>query len=144
MGLMLNSVKGKYNRTRRRESFKEIQRLSSQGWGEWEEVDWKKESRQKGLKVPQHLIKVWKNNIFVIQYFHIPNEELGIIEKLFVRRKDESTKVSWADKQRIKNELISPDALMVECYPPEKYLVDDANIYWLWILPDGNYPFLHK
>jgi hypothetical protein len=44
---------------------------------------------------------------------------------------------SWADMQRIKNELVGPERVAVEVFPPVSELVDQANIAHLWVLPEG-------
>ncbi len=54
-----------------------------------------------------------------------------------VRRHDEKPIRSWTDMQRVKNELMGPDRIAVEVYPKESQRVDVANIYHLWVLPDG-------
>lgn len=48
-----------------------------------------------------------------------------------------SGKMTWAIKQRIKNELAGPERLAFEIYPPVSELVDGADMYWLWIMPEG-------
>jgi hypothetical protein len=48
----------------------------------------------------------------------------------------------WRDKQRIKNELFGPEKLAIEVMPPADKLVDDADMYHMWVLPDaGCIPF---
>jgi hypothetical protein len=43
----------------------------------------------------------------------------------------------WRHFQRIKNELCGPEREAVEIYPAESRLVDTANEFWLWVLPEG-------
>lgn len=43
---------------------------------------------------------------------------------------------SWAEKQRIKNQLFGA-RWAVECFPPQRRLVDGADAYHLWVLPPG-------
>ncbi len=43
----------------------------------------------------------------------------------------------WRDFQRIKNELCGPEREAVELYPAESRLVDTADQYHLWVLPEG-------
>lgn len=72
-----------------------------------------------------------KNSIYTVQAFRYgENIVFGI------RRHDQGTNVGWADKQRVKNELFGPNVQAIEFFPPESELVDDANIYWLWIPKD--------
>ena len=41
---------------------------------------------------------------------------------------------SWPEMQRIKDEIAGEDATAVEVYPPAAEIVDEANMYHLWIL----------
>lgn len=63
----------------------------------------------------------------------------GKVEHLWVSRHDGETARSWADLQRIKNELVKdgPARLAVEVFPPEAELIDQTNMYHLWVLPLG-------
>ena len=42
----------------------------------------------------------------------------------------------WRDKQRIKNELFGEDAVAVEVMPPAAEIVDEADMYHMWVLPE--------
>lgn len=56
------------------------------------------------------------------------------------------TDFTWADKQKIKDELFGKNRTAIEVYPKEKRLVDESNIYHLWVfdknfdLPFGIHP----
>lgn len=43
---------------------------------------------------------------------------------------------TWHEMQRIKNEIAGPDATAIEVYPPESEVVDEADMFHLWIVPD--------
>jgi len=45
--------------------------------------------------------------------------------------------VTWAQKQRIKNEIVGGDRLAVEVFPTMDRLVDAAPAYHLWVYPAG-------
>lgn len=61
---------------------------------------------------------------------------------LTVRNRANSAVRDWRDLQRIKNQLAGPEREAVELYPAESRLVDTANQYWLWVLPEGeSFPF---
>lgn len=51
------------------------------------------------------------------------------------------TDISWAEKQRIKNEIFGEEALAIELFPKNSALVDQANMYHLWVLHDFSFPF---
>lgn len=43
----------------------------------------------------------------------------------------------WRDMQRIKNELFGEDRTAVEVMPPQPEVVDEANSYHIWVMPEG-------
>lgn len=51
------------------------------------------------------------------------------------------TDISWSEKQRIKNEIFGKEAVAIEVFPKESELVDQANMYHLWVLHNFNLPF---
>lgn len=56
---------------------------------------------------------------------------------LSIKRRDRKPARDWRDFQRIKNEVCGREAEGVELYPAESRLVDAANQYHLWCLPEG-------
>lgn len=53
--------------------------------------------------------------------------------------------MTWVEKQEIKNELFGEELTAVEVFPAESELVDEANMYHLWVLPKGfKLPFTLK
>lgn len=56
-------------------------------------------------------------------------------------RNTSSTDIPWKEKQKIKNELWGKEYTAVEVFPTENELVDDANMYHLWIFKDYKLPF---
>lgn len=60
-------------------------------------------------------------------------------------RNVEGTDIPWAEKQRIKDELLGTDRTAIEVFPASSDLVDEANMYHLWVLPAGmRLPFTIK
>jgi len=47
-----------------------------------------------------------------------------------------NTDIPWAEKQRIKNELFGEEAVAIEVFPKVSELVDEANMYHFWVLPE--------
>lgn len=61
--------------------------------------------------------------------------------KIMIRANDAKPIVNhWSEIQKIKNEIFGEDATAIEYFPSEKNLADVANIYWIWIFPDGVLP----
>jgi hypothetical protein len=73
------------------------------------------------------------NRYHVIVYkYRNPQEGGPDIIHLSIRDNERSAKHDWRDLQRIKNEIVGPEAELVEVYPRESQLVDYANQYHLW------------
>ncbi|HJV46622.1 MAG TPA: hypothetical protein VJ824_12985 [Bacillota bacterium] len=60
----------------------------------------------------------------------------GPVEHVCIRNAD-STDIPWREKQRIKNEIFGTDRTALEVFPSESDLVDEANMYHIWILPES-------
>jgi hypothetical protein len=78
--------------------------------------------------------RVFQNNHYIVQVFY-ERKILGHkAHKLMIRRSDAQPVVAWHDLQRIKDEIYSPDHEAIQFFPRRSQLIDDANIYWLWVL----------
>lgn len=108
------------------------------GWTPWE--DWTDRTRNsfafQQAKTLKNLERFWKNGLYTVQQF-TKDSDWGPVIHLLVRRNDEGAVHSWADLQRIKDELVGPSRTAIEVYPARIELVDQANIYHLWVLPEG-------
>jgi hypothetical protein len=60
--------------------------------------------------------------------------EWGEVIHACIRNVD-NTDIPWAEKQRIKNELLGEEHIAIEVFPKISELVDQANMYHLWVLP---------
>lgn len=58
---------------------------------------------------------------------------------LSFHRHDREAVRDWRHFQAIKNEVAGPERTAIEIFPPESQLVDAANEYHLWVLPE-NFP----
>lgn len=47
------------------------------------------------------------------------------------------TDITWAEKQWLKNSLFGKSRTAVEVFPSEERLVDQANMYHLWVFESG-------
>lgn len=56
---------------------------------------------------------------------------------LSFKRNDRAAVRDWRHFQAIKNAVAGPEREAVEIFPPESNLVDAANEYHLWVLPEG-------
>ena len=52
-------------------------------------------------------------------------------------RNASSTDIPWAEKQWIKDTLFGEDRVAIEVFPREDRLIDEANMYHLWVFEEG-------
>jgi len=116
-------------------------KASSDRWTEWEistpeEIT---EANSTGLELTQ----AFKNNRYIVMVcVGDIIKDIGICARIMIRDNRELPIHSWADFMRIKDELFGEGRGAIEYYPPRDDLVDEKNIYHLWILPRGyNCPF---
>jgi hypothetical protein len=83
----------------------------------------------------------FENNRYVVIKRFIGQGGLGPLYHLSIRTQQRTTEHDWREFQRIKNELIGPEAEAVELYPAESRLVDTSNQYHLWVFPEFRFPF---
>lgn len=76
------------------------------------------------------------NEVYAVQFF-TQETPWGTVDHLVINRHDGAAGIPWADMQRIKDDLMGPERVAVEVYPPRSQLIDDANMYHLWVLPAG-------
>lgn len=91
------------------------------------------------------LDKCWRQGFKYVVMSRKIKTSWGIVEHVTIRN-GENTDIPWVEKQRIKNELFGENVTAIEVFPSADRLVDDANMYHLWILPsEFILPFgLHK
>lgn len=74
--------------------------------------------------------EVWINDLYQVQVR--PFDNAGLLH-LNIRRRDGAHDIrDWRHFQRIKNEILGPEAEAVELYPAESRLVDTSNKFHLW------------
>jgi hypothetical protein len=84
--------------------------------------------------------RAYVNGVFSVIVRTVKNE-YGLCKHAAIRNID-STEILWKDKQEIKNKIFGESAVAIEIFPKQDELVDGANMYHLWILPDSfNLPF---
>ena len=110
--------------------------IRSGKWGEWETTalpdglpgqtagGWLRQIRQ-----------VAKNDLYVALVRPVETK-WGRVHHLAIRTAS-SLEPPWRDKQRIKDELFGPEFVAVEVMPRQSRLVDEADMYHMWVLPEG-------
>ena len=90
---------------------------------------------------PEGVTRLFRNNYyFIFVYDDVPTTGGNAIRVLIRANDQKPIKNHWAEIQNIKNELFGSETLAIEYFPPETKLVDKANIYWIWIFPEGVIP----
>ena len=96
------------------------------------------EVTERPMPLPDGCTKVLKNSRWLVFFYRRADTWMGPTRLIMIRAATLTpTKGhSWQDFQRIKNELFGPHVQAVEFYPSTQDLVDQADLYWLWILED--------
>lgn len=85
--------------------------------------------------------RVFANNLYRVVKRSCGTGPLGTLWHLSIRNQENTADHDWRDFQRIKNELVGPEAEAVELYPAESRKVDAANQYHLWCFEDPAFRF---
>lgn len=94
------------------------------------------------LDHPHWMTRAFNNTRYVVMINdNSPMTNNVVAIKAMIQRHDnEPIPNHWRELQDIKNELFGRHVTAIEFYPAESELMDVANIYWLWILPEGALP----
>ncbi len=90
--------------------------------------------------IPDGMTRAYKNNWYVVMIYDNQETTHGKAIRIMVQRHDDEPIHSWMDLQKIKNEIFGNEVVAIEYYPKQSELVDQHNIYWLWIFPEGVIP----
>ncbi len=103
-------------------------------WGPWEKIDLTMSPvTAKGWAGQCHA--VMRNRVFAVL---IRNDQTGIVH-LAVSSLS-GIRPTWREMQRIKNDIAGADATAIEVYPPQSNVVDEADMFHIWVLR-GKLPF---
>lgn len=79
--------------------------------------------------------RVYHNTKYTVMVRDVQTE-WGIVQHACMRNAP-NTDIPWREKQRIKNELFGEEVVAIEVFPKVSELVDEANMYHFWVLPEG-------
>jgi hypothetical protein len=77
---------------------------------------------------------VWTNDWLVVTVHSVANSEMLHV----TYRTALGAELGWKEKQRLKDQIFGPDRVAVEVYPRTAEIVDQANMYHLWVYPEGH------
>ena len=91
--------------------------------------------------IPRGMTRAYRNTRFTVMVYDHSPVSPGTAIRVMVQRHDDTPIVRhWSTMQKIKNEIFGAETIAVEYYPAESDLIDDHNIYWFWIFPEGVLP----
>lgn len=111
-------------------------KLNKQKESELEEID-----LLKSLHAPSWMTRAYRNNRYIVMINDHAKTDKGEAIRAMIQKVDDTPILGhWSEIQKIKNQIFGPETVAVEYYPSESKLVDDHNIYWIWIYPKGILP----
>lgn len=84
---------------------------------------------------PSQVDEAFSNDLYSVLKRDAP---FGVIHLAI--RTHSNAEPPWRDLQRIKNELYGPERFAMQVCPAASRLVDAADLYHLWIMPEGFHP----
>lgn len=123
-------------RQMKRAKEKHIAKLIAEGYNDFKDITNEEHTRSVIDSVKINPKKVYVNGLFVVQVYDYPCT-WGNVERVMIRWNDARPDHDWALFQKIKNDLFGEHRVALEVYPSEENKQDVANIYWIFLLPDG-------
>jgi hypothetical protein len=90
--------------------------------------------RRLEVKAPLAGGEVWVNDRYVVLWRPEHDQGWGWLS---IRTHTRSARHDWREFQRIKDEVAGPEREAVELYPRASRIVDTANQFHLFVLPEG-------
>ena len=107
---------------------------------EFEEID-----LSERIFVPKGMTRAYKNTRYIVMVYDNSIVSTGTAIRIMVQKHDDTPILNhWSEMQKIKNEIFGKETTAIEYYPAESLLVNDHNIYWMWIFPEGVLPIPFK
>lgn len=85
------------------------------------------------MQTPIVRYEAWRNRLYDAAVIHFEDESAHISFK----RLDRAAVRDWRHFQAIKNDIAGAEREAVEIFPAESELMDGANQYHLWVMPEG-------
>lgn len=104
-------------------------------WGPWEGGNVRASLRAHGEQ-PSLVWSLFQNNFYVVSLTPFQCD-WGWCVHVVIRCKHAGNQPLWSNKQRVKDELLGPQRVAIEVFPAAKDLVDQADAYHLWVLPEN-------
>lgn len=90
---------------------------------------------------PAWMTRAYENNRYIVMICDNCPTTHGNAIRAMVQKIDDTKIVNhWSEMQKIKNQIFGNQTTAIEYYPSVDSLIDDHNIYWMWIFPEGVLP----
>ncbi len=91
--------------------------------------------------IPKGMTRAYRNTRFIVMVYDNSPVSTGTAIRVMVQKHNDTPIVNhWSEMQKIKNEIFGEETTAIEYYPANSQLIDDYNIYWFWIFPEGALP----
>lgn len=91
--------------------------------------------------VPKGMTRAYKNTRYIVMVYDNHPVSTGFATCALIQKHDDTPIVRhWSEIQKIKNEIFGENTVAIEYYPAQNDLVDEHNIYWIWLFPKGVLP----
>jgi D-lyxose ketol-isomerase len=91
--------------------------------------------------VPKGLTRAFRNTRYTVMVFDNHPVTTGFASCVMVQKHDATPIIRhWSEMQKIKNEIFGEETTAIEYYPAKSKLIDEHDIYWFWIFPEGVLP----
>lgn len=91
--------------------------------------------------IPDGMTRAYRNNRYTVMVYDNHITTHGPATRVMIQKHDDQPIMfHWREMQKIKNEVFGPETVAIEYYPAESKLINDHNIYWMWIYPPGILP----
>jgi hypothetical protein len=91
--------------------------------------------------VPKGMTRAFRNTRFTVMVYDNHKTDRGKAVCALIQKHDDTPIINhWRQIQNIKNEIFGEETTAVEYYPAQSNLMDDHNIYWIWIFPNNDLP----
>ena len=82
--------------------------------------------------------EVWINNRYQASVTYLSDRGREGWVHLSIKKNTKGWVHDWRELQQIKTDVLGPEREALELYPAESRVVDTANQYHLWVMPEGD------
>lgn len=124
---------------------KRQQRIAAQKLHKKPETDFVQIDLAERPFVPKGMTRAFRNNRFTVMVYDNCPTTHGPATQVLIQNHTNTPIVNhWREIQRIKNEVFGVEAMAIEYFPAQSELIDNHNIYWIFLFPEGVIPKIKR